>query len=131
MGCGHLVSSENAGMTDKLARGRYTAPELFGQVMPSGTNPPTDVYSLGMTLYALGSPTEPFDGKRGLEAAKDAKDGKRPAMPVSLGGLGPIPSKELWDLLVEMWDPDPAFRPKAVDVESRLHVLLEASGGGV
>lgn len=78
-----------------------------------------DIYSLGLVLYCTLSGYQPFEGRTSVDVAAA----------ILRGGLTPLSEfvqevpEALSQLLVEMIDPDPARRPSASEVRSRLEVL--------
>ena len=91
------------------------APELF-----SATPQPTlasDVYAFGMTLYEVVTQTLPFEEQSDYTIAYAIMTGLRPHRPT-------LVSDELWKLLLDCWDEDPAVRPTMEQVIRRLDALI-------
>jgi serine/threonine protein kinase len=102
---------------------RYLAPELSAGPSIFRTTQATDIYSFSMTMFQLGTLSEPFHEKSSLAAAIAAQKGERPEMPSSLWGLPDIATRALWVLLESMWAHDPAERVLAGKVSTRLREL--------
>ena len=92
-------------------RARFVAPEIWcGE--EDRINEPSDIYSLAMTIYALGTRSVPFAHIRSDAAAcKAAREGERPQKPVSLGGLTINEIELMWPLMEKMWSIVPRLRP--------------------
>lgn len=128
---------------------RFVAPELSSGTELFRSNEASDVYSLAMTIYTLGTGLKPFHHfKHWLPALQAAQSGKRPSKFVSsgsrlplvsdidvhegaqdilcMGGLTAAASHYIWALLIPMWHHDPSSRPSvpAVRKEMALHGLI-------
>ena len=111
-------------------RERFLAPEIA-----SGTewriNEKSDIYSLAMTIYALGTKSFPFQHTdRDIAACRVAREGERPQKLSSLGGLTMEETEPLWTLMERMWNHDPECRPavsSARDEIMRSGLCLEPS----
>jgi len=58
---------------------RFIAPEIYDAEEDVFADEPSDIYSLAMTIYALGILSVPFDDLRNeRSAARAAREGKRP-----------------------------------------------------
>ena len=92
-------------------RARFIAPEIwFGE--EDRINESSDIYSLAMTIYALGTRSVPLAHIRGDAAAcRVAREGERPQKPVSLGGLTINEIELIWPLMEKMWSSIPHLRP--------------------
>lgn len=113
---------------------RFIAPELSSGTELFRSNEASDVYSLAMTIYTLGTGLKPFHYfKHWLPALQAARSGERPSKFVSsgsslpsvsnsdtredaqdivcLGGLTVTASQYIWGLLIPMWDNEPSSRP--------------------
>lgn len=95
---------------------RFAAPEIsFEEEDPCIDEPRiderSDVYSLAVTIYALGTRSPPFEEMNPRQARRAAKEKKRPSKPNSLGGLTGEHAKFLWCLMQAMWAPEPQQRP--------------------
>ena len=104
---------------------RFAAPEVI-QKKPE---PASDIYSLGATLHALvtGQPPKPAaavaDGQRDGGKAGDRYQAWRAAISGRVEvdeAVGP-----LRDVLTDMLAPDPAARPRPVEVRKRLDALAD------
>jgi serine/threonine protein kinase len=101
-------------------RERFLAPEIT-----SGTegriNEKSDIYSLAMTIYALGTGSFPFGHiDRDAAACRMAREGKRPQKPSSLGGLTMEEIERLWSLTEIMWHHNPQRRPTVSSVRDEI-----------
>lgn len=103
------VSSSRA--TGAIGTPLYMAPEVLD---PAAPGPAVDVYSLGVVLYEAACGTPPFHGAPAQVLAQHAR--RDPGRPEGL----PDP---LWELIARMLSKQPAHRPSAQDVASRLHEL--------
>ena len=92
-------------------RGRFVAPEISSGD-EDRINEESDIYSLAMTIYALGTGSLPFAHiKRDPAACRAAQGGERPIKHDSLGGLSIEETARLWSLMENMWNPSPQSRP--------------------
>jgi len=104
---------------------RFIAPEITAADCDFRTNEPADIYSLAMTIYALGVGSVPFGELKNCRAADAAAQrGVRPSKRDSLGGLTTADTKFLWFLLTKMWDHDPQRRPTASVIRDEILWLL-------
>ena len=86
-------------------------PELL---LSSRQDEHSDVYSLAMTIYALGVQSEPFDQlSDAYSVASAVERGKRPSKCDSLGGLTSNETDKLWSLITKMWHHESWGRPTA------------------
>lgn len=115
-------------------RQRFLAPELSAGPEQFRINEASDIYSLAMTIYALGTGLVPFHDLKGdFAASRSAEEGIRPSSfrnsmspdvrpnsealsdhnraTISLGGLTQKDSELVWKLMIQMWDNDPLMRP--------------------
>lgn len=96
---------------------RYLAPELSaGLDLTTRIERTSDIYSMGMTFFALASHSVPFSGLLDHRAISDAQEGKRPSPLSSSIDLSSECVDELWTLMGRMWDHTPSRRPNASDV---------------
>jgi serine/threonine protein kinase len=93
----------------------YLAPEVFDQQRPN-YGPPTDLYALGVTLYALWVGKHPFQAS-GL-AGQVLAIGEGTYTPV--GEARPGLSPDLEALITELMSRDPEARPTCAEVIHRL-----------
>lgn len=92
-------------------RQRFIAPEISSG-LEARINEKSDVYSLAMTIYALGARSMPFGHiDRDIVACRAAREGERPQQCDSLGGLTTEETAHLWSLLERMWSHNPRCRP--------------------
>lgn len=72
----------------------------------------SDIYSLAITIYALGTRSYPLEHiGRDADACRATQEGERPQRPDSLGGLTKKETQCLWALMERMWCPIPRLRP--------------------
>lgn len=113
---------------------RYQAPELFelendggaeGSLMPTNTMP-TDVYAWACLCYQVFTGKLPFFEYRS-EAAVMMKvmQGTRPTRPAALEGQDTTRSitEDIWGLMNDCWERDPASRPTIIQALSRVDVV--------
>lgn len=100
--------------------GRYLAPELSAGPEKFRTERSSDVYSMGMTFYALATQSAPFSEHREHGAIAAAQRGERPSSTSSGTTLPEDSAEELWALMRDMWDHDPRRRPNASEVSERM-----------
>ena len=92
---------------------RFIAPEIYSaEADDSRINEQFDIYSLAMTIYALGMRAPPFADISERAACRAAREGKQPAKQHSLGGLTKDESELLWSIIERMWDQRPRFPPQ-------------------
>jgi len=90
-------------------RQRFIAPEISSGLE---ARIKSDVYSLAMTIYALGTMSLPFGHiDRDLAVYRAVQEGERPPPCDSLGGLAAEETVHLWSLIERMWKQDPDCRP--------------------
>lgn len=115
-------------MLQEGGRLRFVAPELSSGSERFRTNEASDVYSLAMTIYALGSGLVPFhDIKNEFAASRAAEAGNRPSTAqisnmVFLTGHAQAGIEELVIQITQMWDGNPDLRPSVAVI--REEVLL-------
>ena len=88
---------------------RYLAPEICPAEEEDLRT--TDIYSLAMTIYTLGTRSQPFGDIKESSACRAAREGRRPSKPALLGWLMKDEADPLWSLIERMWDQQPRFRP--------------------
>lgn len=81
-----------------------------------------------MCIYELGTLEPPFSHLTDWAAMADAREGKRPSRPLSLGGLSEAATVGLWASMKLMWAMDPLQRPSAMVIH-RCLLLPPASRG--
>jgi len=97
--------------SDRHRSSRFIAPEIYNAEDVSA-DMPSDIYSLAMTIYALGTLSQPSAGlPSDFDVARAVQRRRRPSKPDSLGGLRADDTKLLWPLLEKMWHHDPKQRP--------------------
>lgn len=102
-------------------RPRFIAPEIYNAEDDLFTHEPADIYSLAMTIYALGIGSVPFEELKNERAASAAaRRGERPSNRGSLCGLAAGDTKLLWSLITKMWDHEPQRRPTASIVRDEI-----------
>jgi len=99
---------------------RFIAPEIFLGKDDTCVDQQSDIYSLAMTIYALGTRSPPFQDKEGFRACRAAADGERPPKPASLGGLTVEHTEFLWVLMQTIWHQDPQRRPTISDARNSI-----------
>ena len=102
-------------------RERFLAPEITHNAQENTRiDEPSDIYSLAMTVYALGTRSLPFADLKNIHAVcREAASGRRPSKHDSLGGLTTDDTEFLWSLL-RMWDGRPEFRPTISHVRDEI-----------
>ena len=96
---------------------RFLAPEICDpETEETRVNESSDIYSLAMAIYALGTRSMPFEGFNNGHAHQAAVQGERPSKPDSLGGLMADDTKLLWSLMERMWNGRPELRPTIASV---------------
>jgi tRNA A-37 threonylcarbamoyl transferase component Bud32 len=116
-GIAHSAAAPAITATDVLTgTPEYFAPET---ARGNGTDPRTDVYSLGATLYAAVEGHPPFGTDTGNVLALLARIGR---------GGAPAPQRagQLTDMLHRLMVDDPAARPTAAEAHAALRRLAEA-----
>lgn len=104
---------------------RFTAPELLFGHDALRINESSDIYSLAMTIYTIGTGDVPlYEYPNEYGAARVIEDGKRPSKPSALGGLSPETSTKVWKYMTEMWKHNPADRPSILSVYKDFNILL-------
>lgn len=119
----HDISRTNTSVQSG-GKNRFVAPELTSASVARATQA-SDIYSLAMTVFTLGSGTPPlatYQSNRSAIIA--AEDGERPGCPYSFGGLDSENTRMLYDLLGDMWLGEPDQRLSAAAVENRIEVLV-------
>lgn len=105
-------------------RAQFVSPE----VSSGETQRPTeasDIYSLAMTIYALGTGDTPFARYSNERmATRAAENGERPDCPGTFSGLGAEHTLQLYTLLQDMWAHDPTERARATDIEKVTQALV-------
>ena len=99
---------------------RFIAPEIPTRKITRRINKQSDIYSLAMTIYALGTKHPPFTDMTPGHARREAQKGRRPSKPNTLGGLSVEYTQRLWSLMEKMWDPDPQLRPTIVTARDEI-----------
>lgn len=98
---------------------RFVAPEIS-----SGTvlrvNEKSDVYSLAMTIYTLGTRSPPFAHPNKFAACTAAQKGERPQKCNSLGGFSTEETSLAWSLMERMWNHVPRDRPTVASARDRM-----------
>lgn len=103
---------------------RFLAPELTAGSETFRIDEASDVYSLAMTIYALGTHGVPFkELPNEWAAAQAAQLGERPVIPASIGGLDPPTTARLHAVMAKMWDHEPTLRPATSVVQSDIHAI--------
>lgn len=111
---------------------RFLAPELDFGDEDLRVNEASDVYSLGMVVYAMGTGYIPFSNHRKeMRAALAAQLGARPYRPDVFGDMDENSSGLLWAELQNMWCHEPSSRPSIGDVQTFLCPILGRASGGV
>lgn len=101
----------------KGKRVRFVAPEILSAENPCPTEQ-SDIYSLSMTIYALGTGTSPLHHLHSDDAViEGVTRGERPTPPSTLGGLDAQSTTNLYMGLAYMWRQSPADRLSAYQVE--------------
>lgn len=98
---------------------RFVAPELTSAIVEHPTVT-SDVYSLAMTIFTLGSGSLPWPSKNNLQAVAAAEQGERPDCPSAFCGLDTEYTAVLYSILSRMWVKDPTSRCQAEIVEREI-----------
>lgn len=98
---------------------RYLAPELSSGPDHYRTERASDLYSMGMTFLALATQIHPFPELDEAAAVSAAQQGKRPTMTGVSTGIPGNCATQLFVLIQEMWDHDPAKRPPAQEAAKK------------
>ncbi|HUN36930.1 MAG TPA: serine/threonine-protein kinase [Trebonia sp.] len=98
-----------------LGTADYLAPELIGGQDPG---PAGDLYALGITLYELVAGAPPFIGN--AAAVLHAHVADAPARP-------PAMDDDVWEVVRRCLEKDPARRPPAAALASRLRTLMPST----
>lgn len=111
-------------------RQRFMAPELLAGVDEKfRTSKATDVYSEALILVTAWTGKVPLAEIRNeLAVAAHLRDGQRPTRSLRIQQKSPLDLEtagKFWDYMEIMWAQDPAQRPSAQEVESRLETLFE------
>ena len=110
-------------------RQRFLAPEICDpEAEETRINESSDIYSLAMTIYALGTRSMPFADLTNGRARQAAVRGERPSKPDSLGGLTADDTKFLWSLMERMWNGRPELRPIIASVRDIMKDIPMWSG---
>ena len=99
---------------------RFIAPEISPETDEIRVNEQSDIYSLAMTIYALGTKSPPFKDMKPHRARNVAAKGERPSKHDSLGGLTAEHTDLLWSLLERMWSQDPQLRPTVITARDEI-----------
>lgn len=110
---------------------RYLAPELNFDDEDLRANEASDVYSLSMVIYAMGTGNTPFSNHRKeLRAALAAQLRERPFRPNTLGDLNETISGLLWAVMENMWRHEPVKRPSIGEIQTLLHRIFRSTISG-
>lgn len=98
--------------------GRYLAPELSIGPEPFRIERTSDIYSMGMTFFALSTQSFPFNSLNLHRAVNDAQKGIRPTRPAMFAGelVCDQQKDKLWSLIDTMWAHDSEIRPSASEI---------------
>lgn len=119
----HEVSRSHT-ITLNGGRHRFIAPEVsFAMILRPQES--SDIYSFAMLIFTLATGTDPFSHANGLAANKLAEENNRPFIPDSLHGLDLALTRQLKQLLEEMWQHDPSKRLVALSVQKKLKGLID------
>ncbi|PVF95332.1 kinase-like protein, partial [Serendipita vermifera] len=129
-----LLAEETMGMTTTSAHigtMRYLARELVIADDQPNTTSHTDVHALGCLGLEFLFLRIPYAERRNpAQIFKDIADSVPPSRILPVAGEPAIPIKQLWDKLNECWNPDPAKRPAAQElqdfVEANEAVIMKA-----
>lgn len=113
-------ATRNLSLIQEGGTPRYLAPELSIGPLHFRTNEASDVYSLGMTFFALATQTLPFSALTDKAAERAAEIKQRPNPRTSYVSLPENCAQLLWRLMGKMWDHDPESRPLAALVAEEM-----------
>jgi len=109
-------------------RQRFIAPEISSGLV-ARINEKSDLYSLAMTIYALGTLSLPFEHiDRDLAVYRAVQEGERPQPCNSLGGLAAEETTHLWSLIERVWNQDPVCRPTVSSARDEI-IQISPFGG--
>lgn len=107
---------------------RYLAPELTRGSENFRTEWSSDIYSMAMTFFALGTKSIPFSNLNEYKASYAAQNGDRPqrgSSNTSPVGLSAPCAGLLWRLMENMWDSDSQKRWNAFEVAEEMDQIAE------
>ena len=110
------VDNEPYKMTGETGSYRYMAPEVYKH---EAYGPKVDVYAFAMIAYQAFTNLQPFTGTTGIQAARLAAQGKRPAFPKN---CVPDPIREI---IRSCWHDDWRQRPTFVTIIDQLEPIVE------
>ncbi len=116
--------ADGAGRHNLVGTPMYMAPEVIAR---QRATPKSDVYSLGITLYAVLSGEKPFEAAN----LEDLYRLHREKMPADLQQLCPHLPAQLCDLVMRMLAKDPAERPAMPAVARALRTWAHLGENGI
>lgn len=106
---------------------RFLAPELTigDDDEDFRSNEASDIYSFAMTILSLGTQAPPFQEiLNDRAAARAARKGHRPLIPLNLGNLDENLYAKLMKLIVAMWHHNPVMRPSAAQFSRDIECVI-------
>jgi len=106
-------------------RVRFLAPELLAGPERFRTSVPSDIFSLSMIFFSTWAHAVPFAKITNEHAVeKHIRTGQRPTRPTTHVRLHPEVEENLWQLIENMWAPDPSVRPPTDNMQRRLEAIF-------
>ncbi|KAF8314692.1 kinase-like protein [Clavulina sp. PMI_390] len=103
----------------ELGKCPFMAPELLME-SPFRTTPESDIFGLAMIFLNTWSGQAPFHEATNREAESYIRKGLRPNLPNHRVTLALEPTKQLWQLLNQIWPQDRSSRPSDFGIIDRL-----------
>ncbi|KAF8301399.1 hypothetical protein DL93DRAFT_2160894 [Clavulina sp. PMI_390] len=113
-------------LLQEAGRLRFLAPELSGGWGNRfRTSTASDMFSLAMTFLNVWTGQVPFPELRNdAKVAASFRKGRRPKLVATTTSLAPAPTRDLRNLLNDMWAQEPQSRPPSTDISNRLHNIF-------
>ena len=109
-------------------RVRFLAPELLAGPERFRTSLPSDIFSLSMVFFSAWTHAPPYAEMTNESAVeRHIRSGRRPTRPTTHLGLRPEMEEGFWQLIENMWAPDPSSRPSTSDMQGQLETIFGSS----